>query len=99
MSDTRLPAIILPGFLGAGKTVVPHSRFQQPATVFDALPALLRQWLSQAMLPWPLASARRLSSKSLINGLEVKDALALLTKAEARTIAHDRHFTVSKLIS
>jgi len=57
---------------------------------YDALPAPLRNWLSQAALPWSPASARRIWSKSLAKGLTIEEILASLSKAEASTLTRDR---------
>lgn len=74
-------------------------RFGDPMAVFDSLPAPLRQWLSQAALPWSPASARRIWSKSRSKGFTVEETLMSLTQAEARTLARDRQSTVFKLNS
>ncbi len=68
-------------------------RSSDPMTAFDDLPPPLRQWLTQAVLPWSPASARRLWSKSRAKGLSPEEALASLSAAEAKTLARDRHTT------
>ncbi|MCY3995811.1 MAG: DUF6525 family protein [Rhodobacter sp.] len=70
-----------------------------PMAAFDGLPPPLRQWLSQAALPWSPASARRIWSKSLARGLTQEETLVLLSRAEARTLARDRRSTLFKLNS
>jgi hypothetical protein len=66
---------------------------------FDNLPAPLRQWLSEAALPWSPASARRIWSKSLARGLTPEDTLLSLSQAEARTLARDRQSMAFKIKS
>ncbi len=74
-------------------------RAGNPMGAFDALPAPLRQWVSQAALPWSPASVRRIWSKSRAKGLSIEEALLTLSQAEARTLARDRQSTVFKLNS
>jgi hypothetical protein len=66
---------------------------------FDGLPAPVRRWVSQAALPWSATSVRRIWSKSRAKGLSDAESLALLSKAEAKTLARDQQSTVSKLNS
>ena len=66
---------------------------------FDGLPAPVRRWVSQAVLPWSATSVRRIWSKSCAKGLSDAESLALLSKAEAKTLARDQQSTVSKLNS
>ncbi|MEL6521243.1 MAG: DUF6525 family protein [Pseudomonadota bacterium] len=63
---------------------------------FDGLPPPLRQWLSEAALPWSPNSARRIWSKSLAKGLSLEETLSALSQAEARTLARDRLSTEFK---
>jgi hypothetical protein len=65
-------------------------RSRDPMVAFDGLPAPLRQWLSEAALPWSPTSARRIWSKSLNQGLSPEETLASLSQAEERTLARDR---------
>lgn len=58
---------------------------------YDALPAPLRQWVSEAALPWSPASARRIWQKARAQGLSEEDSLQKLAHAEARTLARDLH--------
>ncbi|WP_425082575.1 DUF6525 family protein [Ruegeria arenilitoris] len=74
-------------------------RSTDPMDVFDGLPAPLRQWLSEAALPWSPVSARRIWSKSRAKGLSSEETLVSLSQAEARTLARDRQSTVFKLNS
>jgi len=64
-------------------------RSSDPMAAFDGLPAPLRQWLSEAALPWSPASARRIWSKSLAKGSTPEEALLSLSQAEAQTLARD----------
>jgi len=66
-------------------------RRRNPMQTYDALPAPLRQWLSQAALPWSPASARKIWKRAQANGLTAEEALALLCKAETTTLARDKH--------
>lgn len=64
-------------------------RASDPMATYDALPAPLRQWLSEAVLPWSPSSARRIWSKSRAKGLSAEETLASLSQAEARTLARE----------
>jgi len=64
-------------------------RSSDPMAAFDGLPAPLRQWLSEAALPWSPASARPIWSKSLAKGSTPEEALLSLSQAEAQTLARD----------
>ena len=70
-----------------------------PMAAFDGLPPALRQWLSEAALPWSPASVRRIWSKSRAKGMSPEETLQSLNSAEARTLARDRHSTAFKLNS
>ena len=70
-----------------------------PMVAYDGLPAPLRQWLSEAALPWSPASVRRIWSKSKAKGMTPEETLLSLNQAEARTLARDRHATSFKLNS
>ena len=70
-----------------------------PMRSYDALPAPLRQWLSQAALPWSPTSARRLWTRALARGLGPQDALDVLARAEARTLARERWSGVGAPVS
>ncbi|MEM7076731.1 MAG: DUF6525 family protein [Pseudomonadota bacterium] len=64
-------------------------RAVDPMAVYDALPAPLRQWLSEAALPWSPSSARRIWTRALARGLSPQQALDSLCRAERRTLARD----------
>ena len=74
-------------------------RSDDPMRSYDALPAPLRNWLSQAALPWSPASARRLWRRARAKGLGPQDAMDVLVRAEARTLARDRHSISQNLTS
>ena len=56
---------------------------------YDALPAPVRRWLSEAALPWSPTSARRVWRRAKARGLSVDQALTMLTEAEQRMLARD----------
>lgn len=61
-----------------------------PMAAYDRLPAELRAWLSQALLPWSAHSARRLWVRSLRDcGGDARLAQARLTQVEHRRIGQD----------
>ena len=66
-------------------------RCGDPMAIYDALPAPLRRWLSEAALPWSPTSAHRIWMRSRAKGLSPEEALASLGQAEARTLARDKH--------
>ncbi len=66
---------------------------------FDGLPAPLRQWLSEAALPWSPASVRRIWAKSRAKGLSPEETLLTLSRAEMQTLARDRQSISFKLHS
>lgn len=73
------------------------SRSADPMRSYDALPVPLRRWLADAHLPWSPASARRVWTRARARGLGPEDALAVLTKAEERTLARDRYAISNQL--
>lgn len=66
-----------------------------PMRAYDALPPDLRAWLAEAALPWSPQSCARVWEKARRKGLPPKEALAALTRAEARTLARDRQATIA----
>jgi hypothetical protein len=66
-------------------------RARDPMRSYDALPEPLRHWLSQAALPWSPTSVRRIWKRATASGLNTQDALLVLSRAEERTLARDRH--------
>ncbi len=74
-------------------------RSGDPMVAYDGLPAPLRQWLSEAALPWSPTSVRRIWSKSKAKGMTPEETLLSLNQAEAQTLARDRHATTFKLNS
>lgn len=67
-----------------------RSRPGDPMRAYDALPPELRAWIAQAALPWSPRSCARLWEKARRGGLGPEAALAVLSHAEARTLARDR---------
>ncbi|WP_434289869.1 DUF6525 family protein [Celeribacter sp. SCSIO 80788] len=65
-------------------------RSTDPMQEFDRLPRPLRQWLSQAALPWSPRSVRKLWAGALAryDGCE-NSALAHLSQVEAKRLSHD----------
>ncbi|MGR3198194.1 MAG: DUF6525 family protein [Paracoccus sp. (in: a-proteobacteria)] len=61
-------------------------RAGDPMAAYDALPAPLRLWLSQAALPWSPASCLRIWCKLRAAGAGPDEALAVLDLAETRTL-------------
>ncbi|WP_265500430.1 DUF6525 family protein [Paracoccus beibuensis] len=61
-------------------------RTGDPMAAYDALPVPLRQWLSQAALPWSPASCLRLWTKARAAGACPRDALTSLDRAEASAL-------------
>ncbi|MEM9582738.1 MAG: DUF6525 family protein [Pseudomonadota bacterium] len=83
-----------------GQTSLRHKRrSRNPMAAFDGLPAPLRQWLSQAALPWSPESARRIWSRHQANGLSPEQTLYSLNQAEARTLARDQQSIAFKIKS
>ncbi|MEO1549525.1 MAG: DUF6525 family protein [Pseudomonadota bacterium] len=63
---------------------------------YDGLPAPLRQWLSEASLPWSPASVRRIWLRSKAKGLTLEETQMTLSQVEARTLARDRQSMAGK---
>lgn len=66
-------------------------RNEDPMQAFDALPAPVRSWLSQAALPWSPASCRKILRKARTRGEGLDDVLARLDRAQQNTLARDRY--------
>ncbi|MDO6588252.1 DUF6525 family protein [Salipiger sp. 1_MG-2023] len=73
-------------------------RHEDPMQAFDALPAPVRSWLSQAALPWSPASCRKILRKARARGESLEDVLARLDRAQQKTLARDR-YAQSRLIA
>ncbi|MCY4179625.1 MAG: DUF6525 family protein [Litoreibacter sp.] len=69
-------------------------RRADPMAAFDALPAPLRQWLSEAALPWSPASAQKIWSNARANGRSTEEALTSLNQIEARMLARDTESSI-----
>ncbi len=65
-------------------------RSRDPMQTYDALPTPLRQWLSQACLPWSPASARKIWARAQAKGLSPDEALEMLQRSETKTLARDK---------
>ncbi len=65
-------------------------RPDDPMQAYDALPSPLRQWLSQATLPWSPTSAKRVWTRARAQGLSVEAALQTLERAETKTLSRGR---------
>ena len=73
-----------------GQTSLKRRKRQADAMqAFDTLPAPLRQWLSNAALPWSPASVRGLWHKARAKGMTEEAALAHLTKCEVTMLRND----------
>jgi hypothetical protein len=66
-------------------------RNEDPMQAFDALPAPVRAWLSQAALPWSPASCRKIVQQAQARGEGVEEVLARLDRAQQNTLARDRY--------
>ncbi|QBF30093.1 DUF6525 family protein [Thalassococcus sp. S3] len=62
----------------------------QSMQTYDTLPAPIRQWLSQAALPWSPASARKIWMRARAKGMSAEEAITTLSQAEARSLKRDR---------
>ena len=65
-------------------------RAEDPMRAFDALPAPVRQWLSQATMPWSPASCRKILRSAKARGEGMEQVLARLERAERQTLARRR---------
>ena len=65
-------------------------RNSNPMQSFDSLPAPLRSWLHEAVLPWSPKSARRIWDRAVSKGKGTHGALMALQHAEMRTLARDK---------
>jgi hypothetical protein len=74
-----------------------RKRSGNPMDAFDELPSPVRRWITQAALPWSVASVRRIWAKSRAKGLSAEEALLRLSNVEAKTLAQDRYFSVHNL--
>ena len=61
-------------------------RAEDPMRAFDALPAPVRRWLSQATLPWSPASCRKILRAAQARGEDMQQVVARLELAERRTL-------------
>jgi len=66
-------------------------RAANPMHTYDALPAPLREWLSQAALSWSPKSAQKIWKRAQAKGLSADETLAELRRAETHTLARDTY--------
>lgn len=66
-----------------------HRRTGDPMTRFDSLPAPVRRWMTQAVLPWSPVSCRRLWVRARRAGTSVDEALAALDRAERQALERE----------
>ncbi|MEL6596320.1 MAG: DUF6525 family protein [Pseudomonadota bacterium] len=64
-------------------------RTANPMREYDHLPAELRTWLSQAVLPWRAGSVKRSFEKALAKTGDPARALHELDELQARLVAKD----------
>ena len=76
-----------------------NRRASDPMAAYDGLPPPLRQWLSEAALPWSPKSVRQIWSKSRAKGLTPEETLRRLTQAEVRALDRDRQSAAFKFTS
>lgn len=62
-------------------------RAEDPMRAFDALPAPIRRWLSQAAMPWSPASCRTILRNAKARGEDIEQVLARLDHVERQTLA------------
>jgi hypothetical protein len=80
-------------------TSLRRRRRADPMRAYDALPAPLRGWLAQAILPWSPASCRRIWDKARAKGEPVEVILGRLDRAERRCLANDRLVHVTPVMA
>lgn len=67
-------------------------RAADPMRAYDGLPAPLRAWLSQAVLPWSPASCHRIWRQAQAEGASLESILERLDRAERLTLSRSGHF-------
>ncbi len=73
-----------------GKTSIQRRRQKgNSMQKFDALPAPLRKWLSEAVLPWSPTSVYRIWRNLTSQGINSNEALKFISKAEKRTLSKE----------
>lgn len=65
-------------------------RSEDPMQAYDALPRPVRNWLSEAAMPWSPASCRRILRSAKARGEGMEAVLARLEQAERQTLAKRR---------
>ncbi|SFD78637.1 DUF6525 family protein [Roseivivax sediminis] len=73
-------------------TTLPRRRRRgDPMRDYDSLPAPLRAWLAQAVLPWSPVSCRRIWHMGRAEGAPPDVILARLDRAERKALSRDRY--------
>lgn len=70
-------------------------RRADPMRAYDDLPAPLRGWIAQAVLPWSPSSCLRIWRRAQRRGDAPEVILARLDRAEALTLSRDRLSTTT----
>ncbi|MEM7488650.1 MAG: DUF6525 family protein [Pseudomonadota bacterium] len=82
--------------LGA-TTLRRRARARDPVRTYDAFPPELRRWMAQAALPWSPRSCARHWEKVRGTRHDPEAALAILTHAEAQSLARDRQSNSNRI--
>lgn len=82
-----------PGMKRNLSSVRVRRRAVDPMREHDRLPPALRQWATQAALPWSAKSIRRVWSRAMAEtGGDEVQALACLDRVEAQRLAREAQF-------
>ncbi|WP_376871564.1 DUF6525 family protein [Albirhodobacter sp. R86504] len=82
----------------AGATPLPRrSRAGDPMQDFDALPASLRHWLTQAARPWSARSCRKIWIDGRSRGESEADVLERLRRSEVKTLQKEAQLEAQRL--
>lgn len=82
------------GNLGATSLKKRH-RTADTMAMYDALPQPLRNWLTATALPWSPKSCKRIWDKSRKDGLDTKQTLTRLMRAEQKALTRDKIKTIN----
>ncbi|MFW2545148.1 DUF6525 family protein [Primorskyibacter sp. 2E107] len=66
-------------------------RSEDPMRAYDRLPAPLRAWLSQAVLPWSPASCLHIWRRAHAEGASLESIIERLERAERQTLSRGGH--------
>lgn len=83
----------MPGNLGQ-TNLRKRRRVEDPMREFDGLPPVLREWLTQAALPWRPRSVLRAYSRALADHGDHAAALAELDRLQSCQLEKDNPFPV-----